>query len=60
MGKITMIAAIAVTTALVATWSMYVSTGWPQALPNEFCSRCFASLEVSPSLEPESYAMRGG
>jgi hypothetical protein len=60
MRKLTMIAAIAVTTALVTAWSMYMSTGWPQALPNEICSRCFASLEISPSLEPESYAMRGG
>ena len=31
----------------------------PRALPNETCAGCFAYLEFSPSLEPESYAMRG-
>jgi hypothetical protein len=31
----------------------------PQALPNETCAGCFAYLEFSPSLEPESYATRG-
>jgi hypothetical protein len=60
MRKVTMIAVIAVTTALVTAWSMDVSTEWPRTLPNEICSRCFANLEFSPSLEPESYAMRGG
>jgi hypothetical protein len=28
-------------------------------LPNQDCAGCFAYLEFSPSLEPESYAMRG-
>jgi hypothetical protein len=28
-------------------------------LPNENCAGCFAYLEFAPSLEPESYAMRG-
>jgi hypothetical protein len=32
----------------------------PQPPSNEFCSGCFAYLEFPPSLEPESYAMRGG
>ena len=31
----------------------------PQPAISEFCSGCFAYLEFSPSLEPESYAMRG-
>jgi hypothetical protein len=31
----------------------------PQTLPNEPCAGCFAYLEFSPSLEPQSYAMRG-
>jgi hypothetical protein len=30
-----------------------------QPAASEFCSGCFAYLEFSPSLEPESYAMRG-
>jgi hypothetical protein len=28
-------------------------------LPNQNCAGCFAYLEFSPALEPESYAMRG-
>jgi hypothetical protein len=28
-------------------------------LPNQDCAGCFAYLEFSPSLEPQSYAMRG-
>jgi hypothetical protein len=28
-------------------------------LPDQICAGCFAYLEFSPSLEPESYAMRG-
>jgi hypothetical protein len=31
----------------------------PRALPNDTCAGCFAYLEFSASLEPESYAMRG-
>jgi hypothetical protein len=31
----------------------------PQTLPNETCAGCFAYLEFSAVLEPESYAMRG-
>jgi hypothetical protein len=31
----------------------------PQVLANETCAGCFAYLEFSSSLEPESYAMRG-
>ena len=31
----------------------------PQPAVSEFCSGCFAYLEFSASLEPESYAMRG-
>ena len=31
----------------------------PQALPNDTCAGCFADLEFPPSLEPESYALRG-
>jgi hypothetical protein len=31
----------------------------PQALPIESCAGCFAYLVFSPSLEPESYAIRG-
>ena len=31
----------------------------PQALPIETCAGCFAYLVFSPSLEPESYAIRG-
>jgi hypothetical protein len=30
-----------------------------QPVADEFCSGCFAYLEFSPALEPESYAMRG-
>ena len=30
-----------------------------QPVIDEFCSGCFAYLEFPPSLEPESYAMRG-
>lgn len=31
----------------------------PQALPIETCAGCFAYLEFSPALEPESYAKHG-
>jgi hypothetical protein len=31
----------------------------PRTVPSEICAECFAYLEFPPSLEPESYAMRG-
>ncbi len=31
----------------------------PRILADEACAGCFAYLEFSPPLEPESYAMRG-
>ncbi len=35
------------------------SSSTPQAVPSETCAGCFAYLEFPPSLEPESYAVRG-
>jgi hypothetical protein len=48
---------LTIATALPTAAQQAPST--PQTLPNETCAGCFAYLEFSPSLGPESYAMRG-
>ena len=48
---------VAATAAMPCAAQQAPST--PRALPNETCAGCFAYLEFSPSLEPESYAVRG-
>jgi hypothetical protein len=45
---------------LTATIAMPCAAQPPSTpLPDQICAGCFAYLEFSPSLEPESHAMRG-
>jgi hypothetical protein len=47
------------TAAIAAPCAAQQASSTPQVLPDESCAECFAYLEFPPSLEPESYAMRG-
>jgi hypothetical protein len=51
--------ALLLTTAAAIPCAAQQAPSTPQALPNDICAGCFAYLEFPPSLEPESYAMRG-
>lgn len=48
---------VAATAAMPCAAQQAPST--PRILADETCAGCFAYLEFPPSLEPESYAMRG-
>jgi hypothetical protein len=51
--------ALALTIATVLPAATQQAPSTPQGLPSDICAGCFAYLEFPPSLEPESYAMRG-
>ena len=53
------LAALVLTLCLAGPSAAQQAPWSPQALPNETCAGCFAYLEFSPSLEPESFAIRG-
>ena len=53
------LAALLLSVVIVAPAAAQQAPLMPQPAVSEFCSGCFAYLEFSPSLEPESDAMRG-
>jgi hypothetical protein len=53
------LAALLFSVVIVAPAAAQQAPLMPQPAVSEFCSGCFAYLEFSPSLEPESYATRG-
>ena len=53
------LAALLLSVVIVAPAAAQQAPLMPQPAVSEFCSGCFAYLEFSASLEPESYAMRG-
>jgi hypothetical protein len=53
----TALAALLLTATIAMPCAAQQASSTP--LPDQICAGCFAYLEFSPSLEPESYAMRG-
>jgi hypothetical protein len=53
------LSALLLTIAAASPAAAQQAPSTPQTLPNETCAGCFAYLEFSTVLEPESYAMRG-
>jgi hypothetical protein len=55
----TALAALFLTASIAMPCAAQQAPSTHQALPDDICAGCFAYLEFPPSLEPESYAMRG-